>query len=167
MAGTRERYRLALCEQVLGKLCSGKERNRILQTMLELACKELAAQAGSIILLSAGRKKGKFVAVVSKRPQALRRISLSMGRGIVGWCVRNKRMAWVPDVSRDGRYDPEISEKIKFPTRNILCAPIKRGKAVVGAVELINCKGKRLSASRLEQFRGAVDAVSSLINAGK
>jgi GAF domain-containing protein len=167
MAGKREKYRLGLYERVLGGLCSGKDQPRVLQVALEVMCKELGAQAGSIILVSAKDKKGKFAAVISKRPQALRRMTLSLERGVVGWCIRNKRMTWVPDVSRDRRYDPEISERIRFPTRNILCAPIKRRKTVIGALELINLKDKRPSQAKLDQFRAMMEGLSRILSGGK
>lgn len=166
MAGTRERYRLALCEQAVLRLGAGRDRNRVLQVLLEAACKDLGAGAGSIILTGGG-KKGKFVAVVSRRPQSLKRMVLSLDRGVVGWCVRNKRMAWVPNVERDRRYDPKISEKIKFPTRNILCAPVKPGKTVVGAVELINLKDNKPSKAKMDQFRTLVTLVGRVVGAAK
>lgn len=166
MAGMRERYRLELCERVLFGRCRGKERARILQALLEAACTDFGAKAGSIILRSRGGKKGRFVAVVSKRPRALRRLSVSLNRGIVGWCMRNRRSAWVASVSRDPRYDPEISQRIQFPTRSILCAPITKGQKVIGAVELINLKGNRLSAAGTEKVRGLADAVARILTPG-
>lgn len=162
-----DRYRGELFEKVLLSLCGKKDRDRILQAMVETACRDLGAEAGSVILASGGMKKGRFVAVVSRKAQALRKMSIDLHRGIVGWCVRNRRTVWVPDVSADPRYDPNIAEKIRFPTRNILCAPVKAGKQVVGAVELLNWKGKGPSSAQMDRFRGTVDAVGRVVGAAR
>jgi len=94
-------------------------------------------------------------------------MSMSLDRGIVGWTVRNGRMVWVPDVSKDKRYDPAVSEKIGFRTKNILCGPLKRGKSVLGALELVNIRGDGPTKREKERFRAVCDAIGRILQPGK
>ncbi len=43
-----------------------------------------------------------------------------------------------PDVSKETHFKRDIAEKIGFPTRNILCVPLKLHGVIIGALEVIN-----------------------------
>jgi len=167
MAGKTEQLRMQFLEQVLLELSAGREKARVLDAALETACALFGARAGSIVTRDKTGRKARFAAVKSSRPQALRRMSLSLARGVVGWSIKNGRLAWVPDVSKDPRYDPAVAEKIRFRTDNILCGPIRRGKTVIGALELINIKGRGPTTKEKERFRAVCDALGRILEPKK
>ena len=166
MAGKTDPLRMQFLEQVLLTLSAGKEKPHVLETALHAAAEIFNASAGSILVKDKSGKRVRFAAVISKKPQALRRMSMGLGRGIVGWCVRNGRMLWVPDVSKDKRYDPAVAERIGFRTKNILCGPLKKGRTVSGALEWVNIRGRGPTKREKERFRAVCDAIGKILEAG-
>jgi GAF domain-containing protein len=163
MPGKTDQLRMQFLEQVLLTLSAGKEKPRVLEAALNTAAELFNASAGSVLVKDKSGKRVRFAAVISRKPQALRRMSMGLDRGIVGWCVRNGRMLWVPDVSKDKRYDPAVAEKIGFRTKNILCGPLKKGKSVLGALELVNIRGDGPTKKEMERFRAVSDAIVGIL----
>jgi GAF domain-containing protein len=168
MAGRTEQLRMRFLEQVLLDLSAGKEKPRVLDAAVHAAADLFNASAGSILVKDKNGRRARFAAAIGKKSHALRRMSMSLDRGVVGWCIRNGRMAWVPDVSKDKRYDPAVSEKIGFTTKNILCGPLKKGKTVLGALELVNIRGgKGPTKQERERFRAVCDALGRILDPEK
>jgi signal transduction histidine kinase len=71
----------------------------------------------------------------------LKGYAVEAGRGIVGWVAQNGQSARVNDAPSDSRYDPTLADMIGCPARQILAAPLEADGAVIGAVELVNCRG--------------------------
>ncbi len=56
---------------------------------------------------------------------------IKVGMGIVGWSIANGSLINVPDVQQDPRHLPGIAS-----TRSELCAPLRVGERVIGAVDV-------------------------------
>ena len=56
---------------------------------------------------------------------------IKVGVGIVGWSIANGSLINVPDVLQDPRHLPGIAS-----TRSELCAPLRVGERVIGAVDV-------------------------------
>lgn len=69
---------------------------------------------------------------------------LPLDEGIAGWVFRSGKTYLSPDVSRDPRWSSRISAELRFPTTNIMAAPLRSTDRTIGAIEIINKKGRRL-----------------------
>lgn len=68
---------------------------------------------------------------------------LPIGNGIVGWVVQTGKHAIIKNAHKDKRFNACFDKNTNFVTKTILCLPIiSRGK-ILGAVEIINRKGKK------------------------
>lgn len=67
---------------------------------------------------------------------------LPIGNGIVGWVVQTGKHAIIKNAHTDKRFNACFDKNTNFATKTVLCIPIiSRGK-ILGAVEIINKKGK-------------------------
>jgi HD-GYP domain-containing protein (c-di-GMP phosphodiesterase class II) len=98
------------------------------------------AAAGSILLHE--NNQLVFRACSGPGSRQLLGRALSLDEGIAGWVFKTGKTYFSPDVSRDTRWSSRISAELRFPTRNILCAPLRTDR-VIGVIEIINKKGRR------------------------
>ena len=61
-----------------------------------------------------------------------------ISRGIAGAVVRTQKAMLVNDASHNEHFNPEIDLRTGLRTRNLICAPLRSGGKVVGAIEVIN-----------------------------
>jgi sigma-B regulation protein RsbU (phosphoserine phosphatase) len=148
---------------ILLALTRKKTLSGILNAALQTACRDFGAEAGTIFLMDRRGGQLQFAAVLGHHTKTLKRMRISPDSGVVGWTVRNGRTALVPDAPKDPRYAPEVSEKIKYPTRNIACVPIKSGKKTVGAVEVINWKGRMPTKAKIERLQETARVLGKVI----
>lgn len=69
-------------------------------------------------------------------------LELPADKGIVGRCVQSDLGEIVRDVSKDPNFHAAVDEETGFTTKSILCAPMSIKGEKIGAIELINKKGK-------------------------
>jgi hypothetical protein len=119
------------------------DRRAALERVLDLALEEVDAEAGSILLLGAGRRTLEFAVARGPRAKELVELgaALPVGAGLAGFCVREDVCLAVSDAERDPRFHRAISEAIGYPVRSLLCAPIARRGEVLGALEVLNKRG--------------------------
>ncbi len=98
--------------------------------------------AGSILLLEGDHLV--FRAAVGRGSSKLDRRQLPLDEGIAGWVFKTGKTYISPDVSRDTRWSSRISAELRFPTQNIMSAPLHAADRVIGVIEIINKKGRRL-----------------------
>lgn len=97
--------------------------------------------AGSILLLEQDHLV--FRAAAGAGSRKLMGKSMPLGEGIAGWVCRNGKTYLSSDVVSDTRWSSRISAELRFPTQNILCAPLRTADKVIGVIEIINKKGRR------------------------
>ncbi len=112
--------------------------NKILERFLEVVMGVIGAEAASILLADGISDTLEFTVALGKKGPELKGMKLRIGEGIAGWVAQCGKALITPDVKNDPRFNPEISKKIHYATRNILCAPLKFENEVLGVVELLN-----------------------------
>ncbi len=117
---------------------SSLELNNVLRSVLKVVNKIIHAEASSILLMDKYKQNLFFNTVTGDKAREIKKFTLHLGEGIAGWVAKTGQPLNVPDVSKDPHFKKDISEKINFPTRNILCVPMKLHDVVIGAVEVIN-----------------------------
>ncbi len=109
-----------------------------LQAIFEVANELIGIKDSFLIIYDDQTQLLHFHLATGEKNQELNKLTLKPGQGIAGWVFEHGIPLFVPDVTRDPRYKPEISERLYVETRSVLCAPIRSGKRVIGVFEIIN-----------------------------
>lgn len=138
--------KLVLFQKAKQKLLRSKtigpeQINTLLADYLKVVLTLTDTAAGSILLLE--NDQLVFRAVTGAGSRGLTGKSMSVDEGIAGHVFRSGKSYLSADVSRDTVWSSRISAEIRFPTVNILCAPLRTADNVIGVIEIINKKGRR------------------------
>ncbi len=139
--------KMALLQKVKQKILSHKmigpaDVNLLLADYLKVILNLTGTAAGSILL----HENDSLVFRASAGPgsQKLAGRHLPIDEGIAGWVFQTGKTYLSADVSRDTRWSSRISAELRFPTQNLMAAPLKTADKVIGVIEVINKKGRRL-----------------------
>ncbi len=121
---------------------SNYEDIRVLLTrIIESATRLTEGEASSLILENPEDKMLYFEIALGEKGTEVKRFALKRGEGIAGWVYEKNRSLIVNDVEADRRYSPEISQKVKFPTKSMLAVPMRVKEKCVGVIEILNKRG--------------------------
>jgi Nif-specific regulatory protein len=112
--------------------------DQLLELIIDTATKMMQAKASSLLLLDAKTKKLYFKVAIGNRREEVRKYEINLGQGIAGIVAEKGEPLLIPDVSKDPRWDKQISDTIGFQTRSIACVPMKMGDETIGVVEIID-----------------------------
>src|ERR1041385_3102637 len=130
--------RLAALIDVNRQLMGALSPEELLRLLVRSAMDLFSAEGSSIALVDANEKELVFPAIGGDlEGQDLR---VPLGRGIIGWVIEHGEPATVNDVTRDARFFSDIDEPTGFETQTILCAPLREGDTVIGAIEVLNTR---------------------------
>ncbi len=122
------------------------EPEKVLGSLMKLTNKLLQVEASSLLLIDERSHRLFFKAVAGGKARKVKRLSIPLDRGIVGWVIQNKKPYIADDVESDPNWSQDIAKKLRFSTRSILCVPIMSRGRLVGALEAINKSvGKKFS----------------------
>ncbi len=126
---------------LLNKTIGPGQVNELLADYLKVVIALTGTAAGSILL----RENGHLVFRASSGPGSRNLLGTRMPleEGIAGWVCRTGKTYLSSDVSRDIRWSNRISAQLRFPTQNILCAPLRNAGKTIGVIEIINKKGRK------------------------
>jgi sigma-B regulation protein RsbU (phosphoserine phosphatase) len=127
---------------LLADMSQGFAEAQDVETTLERALASIAelvgAEAGSLWLVDEPQHESVCQACVGPNPITGMRLPVS--EGIIGKSVRENVCQSVLDVAQDPNFSGKMDRASGFVTRSLLCAPMRSGNRVIGAVELINKK---------------------------
>ena len=96
----------------------------------------LETEAGSLFLLD--DTGATLVCRASVGPVKIDGLTVPMGQGIVGRTVAEDRLIAVENAYEDKSFFKAADQKSGFVTRSILCAPMRVGEKLIGAVQVLN-----------------------------
>jgi signal transduction histidine kinase len=137
---------LDLLFEIEREAAAALDLDELLSRLLARAIELMGAEAGSILLRERGGELF-FRTAHGKNVEALQRVKLPAGEGIVGWVALHRQPLIVNDPTHDARHDEFIAEKIGVPARSLLAVPLvaPRGgdteEGSLGAIELLNKRG--------------------------
>ncbi len=110
--------------------------------LLDLALEKIPAESGSVYRADAGMGELSFAAVRGPKAADLlkQKITVPAGTGIVGFCATEGVSVAVSDVEKDPRFFKAISDKLKYSTKSVLCAPMMTHGRTFGCLQLLNRK---------------------------
>jgi HD-GYP domain-containing protein (c-di-GMP phosphodiesterase class II) len=120
----------------------------LLDHYIEVILNVTDTDAGSIILLDEPEPGDQSVkpalvmySCAGPASEKLRGWHVSYGEGIAGWVVSTGAPYFSDDVKDDPKWSKIISETVEYPTKDIMCVPVKVGPRIIGAVEVLNKRG--------------------------
>jgi hypothetical protein len=121
----------------------GLGRDEGLGYLLDLALEKIPAESGSVFVADFASNDLALADARGPKARELKRMNLRMpvGVGIVGFCAQEAVSLAISDTQKDARFYKNVSEKLGYDTRSILCAPMVSGGRTFGCLEVINKKG--------------------------
>ncbi len=114
----------------------------VLESVMAVAAEVLEAEASSLVLRDEATGDLLFHVATGEKAEAIKPIRLKAGQGIVGWVVEKGEPLLINDVSKDPRFFQKVDEDSGFQTRAILCVPLLAGGRMLGAIEVLNKRGR-------------------------
>lgn len=114
------------------------EINEVLKRIMDSANRVVKAEASSILLIDETRNSLYFHVALGDKGEEVKKFTVKMGEGIAGWVAKNSKPLLVPDVQKENRWFKDISNKINYQTKSILCVPLKLKDKTIGVLEVIN-----------------------------
>ena len=113
-----------------------------LYLLLDLALEKIRAESGSVLISDAGTGELTFAAARGPKAAELLQAHLvvSPGVGIAGFSAAEGVSLALSDVQRDPRWHSEVSERLKYHTKSVLCSPMMTHGRSFGCMQLINRK---------------------------
>jgi hypothetical protein len=122
---------------------SKKTVDDALYFVLDLALEKVKAEAGSVFRADGASGDLSFVAARGPKAKELvsSKIVVPAGEGIAGFCATEGVSVAISDVQKDPRYWSEVSEKVDYETKSVLCSPMMTHGRSFGCIQLINRSG--------------------------
>jgi Nif-specific regulatory protein len=114
------------------------EINEVLNRIMNSANRVVKAEASSILLIDETENNLYFHVALGDKGEEVKKFTVKMGEGIAGWVAKNSKPLLVPDVQKDNRWFKDISKKINYQTKSILCVPLRLKNKTIGVLEVLN-----------------------------
>jgi Nif-specific regulatory protein len=112
--------------------------DNLLELIIDSVTRLMEAKASSLLLLDQKTGKLYFKVAIGEKKDEVRKFEISLGQGIAGIVAETGEPLLINDVTKDPRWDKEISEATGFQTRSIACVPMKIDGRTIGVVEIID-----------------------------
>jgi len=110
----------------------------LLDDLLRVVLDRIGADAGTLFDLDPETGELIFRIVRGSARDDLLGQRLKRGEGIAGHVAETGKPHLALDVSRDPLWRDRIARTVGYPTRDILCVPVKRGRRVTAVIQLLN-----------------------------
>ncbi|MEJ2748169.1 MAG: GAF domain-containing sensor histidine kinase [Anaerolineae bacterium] len=122
------------------RLSSTLHLEELLSLVMEVATELTDTQKASILLVD--KKTGHLHFAASKGDEVPEDVVVPLDNSIAGWVVRHGRSVILDDVQSDSRFYAEVDTDAAFVTRSMLAVPLVTYQGAIGALEVLNKRGK-------------------------
>jgi len=119
-----------------------KDVHTLLSRILESAARLSDAEASSLLLMDKAKKELYFEVALGEKGGEVKKFTVKLGEGIVGWVAQNNKSLIVNDAANDKRHLSSIGKEINYTCKTILAVPMRIKEECIGVLELINKKDK-------------------------
>jgi transcriptional regulator with GAF, ATPase, and Fis domain/multidrug efflux pump subunit AcrA (membrane-fusion protein) len=131
--------RLMLARDITQKFVdSTSELDDLIDVIFSSVLDVLNAEAGSLWMVDWGTKKNVCHLAEGPAKEQVIDLKLDPGVGIVGKVIQKGDAEIVLDTATEVGFDDEIDANTGFKTRSMICVPLKVGRHVYGAIQIIN-----------------------------
>ncbi|MCS6924582.1 MAG: sigma 54-interacting transcriptional regulator [Candidatus Binatia bacterium] len=128
--------RLTRLVEINQLLMNTMDPNELLQAILASALQLFSAAGCSIALIDDTAQQLRFAFVLGgARVEEFR---IRLGQGLIGWVAQTGQGVVSNDVTQDPRFFGNVDRRTGFRTKSVLCAPLKQGDEIIGAIEVLN-----------------------------
>lgn len=138
MAQTNSRS--SILHDILERIHYIYDESELADAVLSEVARFLEAEGGSVFRVDE-RNHLRAIASFGAPLERLRRFSVPVGKGIVGWVAQNSRSVRVDDVEKDTRFFKGVDRVTGFSTRCAVAAPIVSHGRCLGVIEFLNRRG--------------------------
>jgi len=127
---TKKKRMLYALERVSDAMFSIYDKEKILQTILDVATEITGADFGAILMVK-DEEKMKMIVASGRYRHLMKSVWLNIGDGITGWVALNGKTANIPDVKKDKRYFKALEE-----VSSELAVPLMSNDKVIGVINV-------------------------------
>jgi hypothetical protein len=132
-------------EEVLGELF-GKTQDIYNESSLEgaanfvlsLAAESIPHESAAVLIADINDNDMYFAAASGPKAKEIMSFRVPMGQGIAGFSAVEGVALAVSDVQEDERFFADISDKLGYETRSLLCSPCQKEGRIYAVIELVN-----------------------------
>lgn len=132
-------------EEILGELFGKsqgiydhKELKAAAEFILSLAMESVPAEAGSILIADINYNDLYFAAASGPKASEVMEFRVPMGQSIAGFSAMEGVALAVSDADQDERFYADISEKIGYGIKSLLCSPCQKDGRTYAIIQLVN-----------------------------
>ncbi len=123
--------------------------DRLLASILEAAVALFRAGAASLALVVGEHDRLEFVAAAGLRASGVVGRSIGIGEGIAGYVIQTGEPIAISHPRDDPRFGRAFSEQTGFVPDSILAVPLTTPDAIVGVIEILDCRDGAFSSDDL------------------
>ena len=171
----RRSQRLKTLVNIIQKISSTLDRDRVLHSIIGAARDLLDAEASSLFLLD--EETGELVLLISRQigKTHLPHIRIPAGEGIIGHVVATGKPLICPDVRGERRHFTGIDHITGFETRSLVAVPLRapavvlgqdRGEAeskIIGGLEAVNKLEGRFTEENVQLLSTLADQTATVL----
>ena len=134
--------RLTMARDITHKFVeSTAEMENLMDVIFENVLEVLQAEAGSLWMVDWATKENDCHLAEGPAKEKIIGLKLAQGQGIVGHVIAQGKATIVLDTAKDADFDQQVDQNTGFVTKSLICVPLKVGKHVYGAIQILNKKG--------------------------
>ena len=133
---------IRLLYEVSTSIHSILDLDEMLQKVLMKIKDVFQIEGASIALHAPEEKSFYFIRTVEEqqngRYEHKERMHFPDNYGVAGWVLRENQPVLISDVSSDERFKNELDIQQDFPTRSMICVPLKTRSGIIGVIYALN-----------------------------
>jgi Nif-specific regulatory protein len=133
---------LKLLYEVSTSIHAIKDFDEMLQAVLHKIKEVFQIDGASLALHEPDQKMFYFLQTVEMqqngRHDNIEKLHFADHLGVAGWVLRNNQTVLIPDASEDERIYKEFNLQKGFPTRSMICVPLRTPKGITGVLYALN-----------------------------
>lgn len=135
---------LMTCLEVGKILTSTFSKKEILKNILLKGNELIDANNWSLLLYDDSTGELKFEIAVGIDSEVVKTIRLKPGEGVASYVAETGESLFLPDVSKSPLFSDKVDSCTGFVTESIICVPLRNQNTILGVLEIVNVKDKRV-----------------------
>ena len=135
---------LMTCLEVGKILTSTFSKKEILKNILLKGNELIDANNWSLLLYDESTGELKFEIAVGIDSEVVKTIRLKPGEGVASYVAETGESLFLPDVSKSPLFSNKVDSCTGFVTESIICVPLRSQNTILGVLEIVNVKDKRV-----------------------
>ncbi len=119
-------------------ISSSRDRDRLLDGILQWIETELEAEAASVMVIDEKHRHLRFTAATGEKADEIQDFTVPLGHGIAGHVAVTGHPLVVNNAASDPRQAQDIAQALDFPVSSVVAVPMNLHGEVIGVVEALN-----------------------------